>query len=131
MTVRSAEIDAYLAALPDDVRETLEAMRSVVEATVPDAEESISYGMPAFKYLGRPLTYLGAARHHAGVYGMSAAIEAHAAELAPYRVSKGAIQVPIGEPLPEPLLRSLLRHRIAEIEAAAEERKKKRSKREA
>ncbi len=129
MTTNSSDVDAYLAALPDDVRETLEAMRRVIKAEVPDVTESISYRMPTFKYRGRSLVYLGAAKNHCGVYGMSSVIAAHADDLAKYHVSKGTIQVPIGEPLPEPLLRMLLREQVAEIEAAEAVRKAKRTQR--
>ena len=129
MTTDQSDVDAYLAALPDDVRATLEAMRRVIKGEVPDVTESIKYRMPTFKYRGRRLVYLGAATHHCGVYGMSSSIAAHAAELSAYRTSKGTIQVPIGEPLPEALLRMLLREQVAEIEAAEMARKAKRSKR--
>ena len=129
MTTNPTDVDAYLAALPAEVGATLEAMRRVIKAEVPDVTESITYRMPTFKYRGRRLVYLGAATNHCGIYSMSSGIERHRAELAAYHTSKGTIQVPIGEPLPEPLLRMLLRERIDEIEAEEAARKAKRSKR--
>jgi hypothetical protein len=52
---RSPEIDVFLAALPDDVRKALENPHRAIAAAAPDAVETISYGVPAFKYRGRPL----------------------------------------------------------------------------
>ena len=129
MTADSTDVDSYLAVLPEASRETLQAMRRVVRDEVPDAVESISYRMPAFKYHGRPLVYMAAFANHCGVYGMSSVIAAHAADLAQYRISKGTVQVPLGEPMPAPLLRMLLRDQVAQIEAAEAARKAKRSKR--
>ena len=129
MTADSSDVDSYLAGLPETSRDTLEAMRRVVRDEVPGAVESISYRMPAFKYHGRALVYMAAFANHCGVYGMSSVIAAHAAHLAQYRISKGTVQVPIGEPMPEPLLRMLLREQVAQIEAAEAERRAKRSRR--
>ncbi|HEX5367866.1 MAG TPA: DUF1801 domain-containing protein [Dehalococcoidia bacterium] len=126
MAAQPIDIDAYLAEQRQDVRETLEAMRRVIRDEVPEVTESISYRMATFKYKGRYLVYLGAARNHCGIYSLSSGIERHQAELAAYRTAKGTIQVPIGEPLPEPLLRTLLRERVGEIEAAEAGRKAKR-----
>jgi uncharacterized protein YdhG (YjbR/CyaY superfamily) len=66
---RAADINTYLAALPDRARATLEALRRTILETAPDAVESISYGMPTFKYNGKPLIYFGAAKQHLALYG--------------------------------------------------------------
>src|SRR5947199_208907 len=63
---KAASIDEYLAGVPEDARATLRWLRQVIKAIAPEAAESISYGMPAFKYKGRPLIYMGAARRHCG-----------------------------------------------------------------
>lgn len=109
--------------MPADARATLEELRRTIKAMAPDAVESISYGVPTFKYQGRPLAYFGAAKNHRALYGMSA--DAHQDELAAYDTSKGTIRFPPGEPLPEALLKSLVSERIAEIEAAAARKRKK------
>lgn len=89
-------IDAYLAARPAAVRRVLEALRRTSHAAVPEAEESISYGMPAFRLHGRPLVAFGAASGHCAFYPMSAAIvEAHQRHLERYDTSKGYDPVPI------------------------------------
>jgi len=66
----SEDVDGYLAGLPAEQREALAALRARIRALAPDAAESISYGMPTFKYRGRPLIYFGAAKRHLSVYGV-------------------------------------------------------------
>ncbi|MEX0741710.1 MAG: DUF1801 domain-containing protein, partial [Phycisphaeraceae bacterium] len=56
------DVDTYLGALPEEQRAALEKLRATIRAAAPDAAESISYGMPTFKYKGRPLIYFGAAK---------------------------------------------------------------------
>ena len=59
---RSAEIDAFLAGLPQATREALEELRRAIATAAPDAVEAIGYGVPAFRYRGRPLVSLAPAR---------------------------------------------------------------------
>jgi hypothetical protein len=63
------DIDAYLAGVPEDARVTLEDLRRTVRELVPDAVETISYGMPTFKYRGKWLFYFAAATKHCAIYG--------------------------------------------------------------
>jgi uncharacterized protein YdhG (YjbR/CyaY superfamily) len=125
MNAKPPDIDGYLSTVPDDARTTLEELRRTIKAIAPGAVEAISYGMPAFKYQGRPLIYFGAWKNHCALYGMSP--DAHQDELAAYDISKGTIRFPTGEPLPEALVKTLVSARIAEIEAAAAGRKRKKS----
>jgi uncharacterized protein YdhG (YjbR/CyaY superfamily) len=117
VSAKPTDIEGYLAALPEDARETLQTLRRMIQAIAPDAVESISYGMPTFKYQGRPLIYLGAWKSHCAIYGMN--VEGHRDELAAYEVEKGTIRFPLGELLPESLLRTLVMERKAAIEARA------------
>ncbi|MPZ13066.1 MAG: hypothetical protein GEU73_01340 [Chloroflexi bacterium] len=121
MNTKPADIDAYLSTVPDDARATLEELRRMIIAVVPDAVESISYSIPTVKYRGRPLVYFGAAKNHCALYGP--AVVAHQDELAAYDTSKGTIRFPPGEPPPEALVTRLVNARIAAIEAAAPGRK--------
>ena len=111
MNTKLTDVDGYLSALPDDARATLEELRRMIKAVAPDAVESISYGMPAFKHQGRPLVYFAAAKNHCALYG----------------TSKGTIRFPPGEPLPEELVKTLVSARIAAVEAVAAGRKGKKS----
>ncbi len=123
MRTNPTDIDRYLAGLRDDAREALEAIRRMIREAAPEAVEGISYGMPGFKYRGRPLIYFAAAKNHCALYGP--AVVAHQEELAGYDTSKGTVRFAPGEPLPEALVRKLVSARIAEIEAAEAGRKGK------
>jgi uncharacterized protein YdhG (YjbR/CyaY superfamily) len=83
MTMSSEEVNAVLAALPEDARNALEALRRTIAAAAPEAVESINYGVPAFKYRGRPLVSFAAAKNHCSFYVQSPAVmEAHRDQLA-------------------------------------------------
>ena len=113
------EVQAYLEALPNDARKTLESLRRLIRRIAPDAVEGFSYRMPAFKYRGRPLVYVGAAKDHCALYGMSEVIASHQVDLAAYDTSKGAIRFPAAKPPPRALVEKLVRARMASIDAAA------------
>jgi uncharacterized protein YdhG (YjbR/CyaY superfamily) len=118
MPRRSAEVDGFLAALPEDVRAALEDLRRMIAAAAPDAVETISYGVPAFKYGERPLVSFGAGKNHCSFYVQSPALmDEHRDELASYETSKGTIRFPPSRPLPQALVNRLVRARIAETDA--------------
>ena len=110
-------MEEFLAAVPEDARVTLEKLRAQIRSVVPEAAESISYGIPMFKLGGRPLVGYGATKNHCALYCMSPEImRAHAAELKAYDTSKGTIRFPAGKPLPATLVKKLVKARIREIE---------------
>ncbi len=111
-------IDEYIALLPKDVRDVLEELRKVIREAAPEAEEAISYGMPAFKLKGRGLVYFAAWKSHVGFYpGGPSAIEAFKKELAPFKRSKGTVQFPLDKPVPFDLVRKIVEFRVKENEA--------------
>jgi uncharacterized protein YdhG (YjbR/CyaY superfamily) len=108
--------DEFLAALSDDKRAALEKLRKTIRAAAPGAEESFSYGLPAFRLNGRPLAAFGATASHCAFYPMSGSIvEAHKNELKNYSTSKGTIRFQPDNPLPAVLVRKLVKARIAQI----------------
>jgi uncharacterized protein YdhG (YjbR/CyaY superfamily) len=116
---RSADVDAFLEDRPADVRDALEHLRRTIRAAAPDATEAIGYGVPAFKYRGRPLVSFGAGKDHCAFYVQSPAVmEAHAAELAAYDTAKGTVRFSAAKPLPDELVTALVRARMAETDAA-------------
>ena len=116
---RSAEIDAFLAGLPEEMGDALEGLRRAIAAAAPDALEGIGYGVPAFRYRGRPLVSFGAGKHHASFYVQSPAVmDAHRDELARYDTAKGTIRFAPDEPLPARLVAKLVKARMAETDAA-------------
>ena len=103
-------IDEYLAALSNDKRAALERLRRIIRATVPRAEECISYGLTAFRLDGKGIACFGAAANHCAIYG---AVGAHKDELEAFDTSKGTIRFQPDEPLPATLVRKLVKARIA------------------
>jgi len=115
----AAEVDAFLAAQPPDIRAALERLRRVIAAAAPDAVESINYGVPAFKYRGRPLVSYGAGNYHCSFYVQSPAVmDAHRDVLAGRHTSKGTIRFTPDAPLPDALVSTLVRARMAQTDGA-------------
>jgi uncharacterized protein YdhG (YjbR/CyaY superfamily) len=117
---RSAEIDAFLAGLSKEMREALEDLRRTIATAAPEAVEGIGYGVPAFRYRGRPLVSFGAGKKHCSFYVQSPAVmDAYRHELAGYDTAKGTIRFAPGKPLPADLVTKLVEARIAEVDAAS------------
>jgi uncharacterized protein YdhG (YjbR/CyaY superfamily) len=104
-------IDEYIAGCPAEVRPTLEEIRRVVREAAPEAEERISYAMPAFDLNGI-LVYFAACKRHIGFYPTSSAMDAFRGDLTGYKTSKGAIQFPLDQPLPLDLIRRIVAFRV-------------------
>jgi uncharacterized protein YdhG (YjbR/CyaY superfamily) len=119
-TAHTKTVDDYLAAAPKDKRAALMKLRKTIKAAAPQATESMSYGVAAFKHPGgKPIIYFGYWKDHYALYGIgSAFIKTHAAELKAYDVSKGTIRFPLDKPLPHRLVTKIVKARIAEIEKA-------------
>jgi uncharacterized protein YdhG (YjbR/CyaY superfamily) len=110
-----ASAEAYLAACPEDSRAALEHLRALIKAAAPEATETISYQMPAFRAHGRMLVWMGAFRDHCSLFpGSMALIAAHKDELAGYRVAKGTIQFRPDNPLPASVVEKIVKARLAE-----------------
>lgn len=118
------DVDAYIAAQPEALRDRLEALRKIIRAAAPDAEECISYGMPAFKYFG-PLVYFGAFKNHIGFFPTGSGVQQFVNELDGFIHSKGTIQLLHSQPIPDALIRKITRFRVQENEAKAALKKKK------
>jgi len=116
-------VEAYLAEVPPKDRAVLEKIRSAVRSLVPDAEEKISYGIPAFVWHGN-LVYYGAMKKHLSLFpGSKAVIKQFAAELKPFdATSTGTIRFTADKPLPMLLVKKIVRARMAENRARASKR---------
>jgi uncharacterized protein YdhG (YjbR/CyaY superfamily) len=115
MTDRSAPatIDEYVAAFPPDVQSILRKIRSTIRKAAPQAEERISYRMPAFAQDGI-LVYFAAFKKHIGVYPPVRGDEKLSKELAPYRGEKGNLKFPLDEPIPYDLIARIVKFRVKE-----------------
>jgi uncharacterized protein YdhG (YjbR/CyaY superfamily) len=108
-------VDQYIAHFPEQVQTILKQIRKVMKDNVPpEAEELISYQMPAFKYHGM-LIFYSAYQHHIGVYTSPFKVfEALKEELAPYKRSKSTVQFPLHQPVPYALIGEMTKFRVKE-----------------
>jgi uncharacterized protein YdhG (YjbR/CyaY superfamily) len=113
---RMSEMDDYINGLPPAQKAALARVRTIVEGVAPEAEEGVSYGMPAFLYAGRPLLGFRAAKRHLSIFPFSpAAIEAIKDRLGGFDLSKGTIRFSPDSPVPKDVLADLVRARKREI----------------
>jgi uncharacterized protein YdhG (YjbR/CyaY superfamily) len=109
------EVDRYLADVDEPKRTTLQYLRQTILGVVPEAEEGISYGVPAFRLQGKVVAGFAAFKNHLSYLPHSGSMfPALQGELAPYKTSSGALQFPIDSPLPKPLVERLVSVRIAQ-----------------
>lgn len=108
------EVDAYLAGLEEPKRSTLEAVRRSILAVVPDAEEGISYGMPAYRVGGKVVAGFAAFKNHLAYLPHSGEVLAGLGDrLDGYEATTGSLHFPVDEPLPDELVRSLVEAKLA------------------
>jgi uncharacterized protein YdhG (YjbR/CyaY superfamily) len=108
-------VDEYIATHPEDVRATLQRVRSTIRKAVPGAEEVISYQIPAYKLHARPVLYFAGWKQHYSLYpATDGVVEAFQEELAPYEVGKGTIRFPLSRPVPVRLIERIAKFRARE-----------------
>jgi uncharacterized protein YdhG (YjbR/CyaY superfamily) len=118
-------IDEYIAGFPADVQKLLEKIRRTIRKAAPDAEEAISYQIPAFKLKGN-LIFFAAYKKHIGLYPAPRGSEEFETELAGYKGGKGTVQFPLDKPIPYDLISRITKFRVKQnLEKAAAKGKKK------
>jgi uncharacterized protein YdhG (YjbR/CyaY superfamily) len=118
MTSATEQIDAMLAQAAPDQGEVLQALRETIAAAAPEAEETISYSMPAFRYRGRALVSYSSFTKHCSLFPMSAElIEQHPEKVGAFATAKGTLQFTPAHPIPADVVTWLVRERIAQIDA--------------
>jgi len=110
-------IDEYITQFPKNIRHVLEELRRAIKESAPEAEETISYGMPTFKLNGKALVYFAAWKEHVGFYPIPSAIETFKKELAPFKKAKGSVQFQYDKPLPFDLVKKIVKFRVKENES--------------
>ncbi len=114
--VAAADIDSYLTGVDEPKRSTLEHLRRDIHAALPDAEECISYGMPAFKVRGKTIAGFAAFKNHLSYLPHSGSVlPTLAAALAGYEGTKGSLHFPVDEPLPAAIVNQLVGTRLREL----------------
>jgi uncharacterized protein YdhG (YjbR/CyaY superfamily) len=111
---KASSVDEYLAGVPEPARSSLDRIRATIRSVVPpEATETISYGIPTFKYKGSLVGY-AAFSNHCSLFPMgSSAIEVFKDELKNFQTSKGTIRFTVDKPLPAALVKKLVKARIA------------------
>jgi uncharacterized protein YdhG (YjbR/CyaY superfamily) len=111
-------VDAYLTAQPAEHRDLLQALRARVAALAPEADETISYAMPAFKLGGKFLLSYASWKQHCSIYAIHDELLAkYAPELRGYATTKGSLHFSKAQPLPDALVDEFVRSRVATINA--------------
>lgn len=113
INTKPTDIDEYIAGFPKDTQVILEKIRATIKKAAPDAEEVISYQMPAFKYHGI-LVYFAAYKNHIGFYATPTGHKEFDKELSKYKQGKGSVQFPLDKPMPLDLISSIVEYRVME-----------------
>jgi uncharacterized protein YdhG (YjbR/CyaY superfamily) len=107
-------VEEYIASFPIEVQMILNQIRDIIFEAAPDAKESMSYKMPAYKTNGKPLIYFAAYKNHIGLYATPSAHSEFADELSTYKQGKGSVQFPLSAPMPYDLIRRIVQFKADE-----------------
>jgi uncharacterized protein YdhG (YjbR/CyaY superfamily) len=118
----SSAVSLYIANCPPQTQEKLHQLRKFILSTIPEAEEVISYKMPAYKYHGM-LIYFAGYEKHIGFYPTGSGIKHFEAFLGDYKFSKGTIQFKLDQDLPFDLIEQIIAFRVAENLNKAQKKK--------
>ncbi len=109
-TGKYSSVDEYIADFPAGTKSMLKEMRKAIREAAPEADEIISYNMPAYKLQGVLVYFAGYARH-IGFYPMASTISAFQEKLSGYKSAKGSVQFPLDRPLPVALISKMVKWR--------------------
>ena len=112
-------VDEYISNFPVEVQSALSRIRSIIKQKAPDAVESISYGMPAYKTHGKPLVYFAGYKKHIGFYATPTGHAEFAKEFSGYKQGKGSVQFPLGQTIPYELIGRIVEFRVHENRSIA------------
>jgi uncharacterized protein YdhG (YjbR/CyaY superfamily) len=114
-TIKFKTVDEYISTFPASTKKILQQVRKTIKAAAPQAEDVISYNMPASKLNGI-LVYYAAYEKHVGFYPTASGIRVFEDQLRNYKFSKGAIQFPIDKPMPVALITKIVKFRVKETQ---------------
>lgn len=122
-SIKFKTVDEYISAFPASTQKILKAVRKTILEAAPQAEDVISYNMPAVKHKS-VLVYYAAYEKHIGFYPTASPIRVFKDELKDYKFSKGAIQFPIDKPIPFDLITRIVKFRMKEVQEKEKAKKK-------
>lgn len=111
---RHTTVDEYIQSFPSNVQKILTKVRKIIQKHAPEAEESIAYGMPAYKFNGKPLVYFAGYAKHIGFYATPTGHNAFAKELSQYKQGKGSVQFQLNKTIPYDLIERIVKFRVEE-----------------
>ncbi len=117
-------VDAYIAGFAVDVQAILKSVRQTIREAAPQAEETISYRMPAYKLNGM-LVYFAAFKKHIGLFPPVRGDADLMREVQPYAGEKGNLRFPLDQPIPYELIRRIVKVRVAALGESAETQARK------
>ncbi len=106
-------VDEYIALFPDETAEKLTEIRQIIKTVVPQAEEKISYNIPAY-FLNGMLVYFAGFKNHIALYPFTQTNTELDMELKEYKSGKATIQFKLNKPLPTKLITKLVKFRVNE-----------------
>jgi len=122
--IKFKTVDEYIGTFPVATKKIMQQVRKTIKDAAPEAEEVISYNMPAYKQEGM-LVFFAAYKEHIGFYPTPGGIEAFKKELSVYNSAKGSVQFPIDTPMPLALITKIVKYRVKENQEKASLKKKK------
>lgn len=105
-------VDDYFSYFPSETKTKLKIIRQIIKDIAPEAIESISYGMPAYKINKKPLVYFGGFAKHIGFYATPTGHEKFKKQLSVYKQGKGSVQFPLDQQLPVALIKNIIKFRL-------------------
>lgn len=121
-------VEEYMSSQPAQVRATLEEIRQIIKKAAPEAEELLSYQMPAFRFHGK-LVWYAVNKNHYGLYILPKVLQVFKEKLAAYNQTKSAIHFPIDKPIPEDVVTEIIRYAVKQnLEAELVKQSAKRTK---
>ena len=114
MDKKATTVSEYIKSFPKSTQVILNQLRIVIKEVAPQAEELISYGMPAYKLNKKPLVYFAGYANHIGFYATPNGHAKFAKELSIYKQGKGSVQFPVDKPMPIALIQKIVAFRVKE-----------------
>jgi uncharacterized protein YdhG (YjbR/CyaY superfamily) len=104
-------VDEYMAQFVPETQVEMQKVRQTIIKAAPNAQEVISYKMPAYKFNGM-LVYFAAYKNHIGFYPGADAIKLFNNEIIAYKWAKGSVQFPLNKPMPLALITKIVKYRV-------------------
>ncbi|MBP7280323.1 MAG: DUF1801 domain-containing protein [Leptospiraceae bacterium] len=123
-TTKFKTVEEYFSTLPQNTKDPLLTVRDLIQQICPEAEEVISYNIPAFKLNGRNLIYFAAWKEHISIYPIPNGDEAFQKSISSYQGGKGTIKFPISKRLPLALIKKIIKFSMKENLERAKDKKK-------